>query len=139
MGFSYVVAVAVLLSSSLIFFGVIYSDYVHADTELNTAQQGFNTQTYDLEHSRINITGYQVKGAGPEFNVTLNITNAGSVTLSLKTANILVNGTLIQFNYSDQYLFPLEKGNITFQTTSGLHSVELVFSTGYEKFQEVNV
>ncbi|MCL4340527.1 MAG: flagellar protein F [Candidatus Thermoplasmatota archaeon] len=139
MGFSYVVAVAVLLSSSLIFFGVIYSDYVHADTELNSAQQGFNTLTYNLENSRINITGYQVKGLGPEFNVTLNITNTGSVTLDLRSANVLVNGTLVQFNYSDQYLFPLGDGNVTFQTTSGPHSVELVFSTGYEKFQEVNV
>jgi len=139
MGFSYVVAVAVLLSSSLIFFGVIYSDYVHANTEISSAQQSFNTHTYDLDNSRVNVTGYYVKAAGTSFKVTVNLTNSGSVTLDLNSSDVLVNGTITSFTYSNQFLFPLASGNITFQATTGLQSVEIVFNTGYEKFTEVSV
>ena len=139
MGFSYVVAVAVLLSSSLIFFGVIYSDYVHADTELNSAQQGFNTHSYDLENSRVNVTGYYIRPSNTSYNVTVNLTNTGSVTLNLGISNLLINGTVANFTYSGQYLFPLASGNITFREGTGEYSVEIVFNTGYEKYLEVKV
>ena len=139
MGFSYVVAVAVLLSSSLIFFGVIYSDYVHADTELNSAQQGFNTHSYDLENSRVNVTGYYVRPSGTLYNVTVNLTNTGSVALNMGLSNLLINGTVANFTYSGQYLFPLASGNITFRQSAGEYSVEIVFNTGYEKYLEVKV
>ena len=139
MGFSYVVAVAVLLSSSLIFFGLIYSDYVHAEADINSAQQGFNTRSYDLINSGINVTGYYHRISGTGVNVTLNLTNTGSVTLDLGNSTLLVNGTISSFSYAGQYLFPLKSGNLTFKTTSGLHSVEIVFNTGYQKYTEVSV
>ena len=139
MGFSYVVAVAVLLSSSLIFFGIIYSDYVHADAELKKAQDGFNTHSYNYLNSRVNITGYSYVASGTQYNVTVNMTNTGSATLNLNNTNLLVNGTITNFTYAAQYVFPQGNDNITFRVAAGTYVVELAFNTGYEKFMEVTV
>ena len=138
MGFSYVAAVAILLSSSLIFFGMVYGEFVQSNSQVSSAQNKMNQENYDLINSKVNITGYYVI-PGTTYNVTINMTNTGSVTLNLDTSSLLVNGTMTNFTPSSNYLFPLGKGNITFHSaTSGLKSVELIFNTGYEKFTEVD-
>ena len=137
MGFSYVVAVAVLLSSSLIFFGIIYSDYVHTESQINDAQHKANLQNYDYMNSMVSITNYSYASSGSNFTVTMNVTNTGSVTLNMNHTNILVNGSLVNFTYSGQYLFPLGNDTVVFTTGAGTHEVEMVFNTGYEKFEKV--
>ena len=137
MGFSYVVAVAVLLSSSLIFFGIIYSDYVHTESQINDAQQKAYLQNYDYTNSRVSISNYSYAPSGSNFTVAMNVTNTGSVTLNMNHTNILVNGSLVNFTYSGQYLFPLGNDTVVFTTGAGTHEVEMVFNTGYEKFEKV--
>ncbi len=137
MGFSYVVAVAILLSSSLIFFGIIYSDYVHTETQINDAQHKAYLQNYDYMNSKVSIDNYSYVTSGSNFTVTLNVTNTGSVTLNMNHTNVLVNGSLVNFTYGSQYLFPLGNDTITFTTGAGTHDVEMVFNTGYEKFENV--
>ncbi|MCL4337600.1 MAG: flagellar protein F [Candidatus Thermoplasmatota archaeon] len=137
MGFSYVVAVAILLSSSLIFFGIIYSDYVHTETQINDAQHKAYLQNYDYMNSKVSIDNYSYAASGSNFTVTLNVTNTGSVTLNMNHTNVLVNGSLVNFTYGSQYLFPLGNDTITFITGAGTHNVEMVFNTGYEKFEKV--
>lgn len=140
MGFSYVVAVAVLLSSSLIFFGMVYSDFVHAEAQMKSAQDQFNQNNYDYLNSQVSLSGYNYTLTGANYSVTLNVTNTGSVTLNLNDTNILVNGTLVNFTYSSQYLFPLGNDSLTFNVTgAGNYSVALVFGTGYQKYTEVTV
>jgi flagellar protein FlaF len=137
MGFSYVVAVAVLLSSSLIFFGIVYSDFVHTETQINDAQHNSNSQNYDYMNSKVIVDNYSYAASGSNFTVTMNVTNTGSVTLNLNHTNLLVNGTMVNFTYENQYLFPLGNDTIQFTTGAGSHNVEMVFSTGYEKFEKV--
>ncbi len=139
MGFSYVVAVAVLLSSSLIFFGIIYSDFVHTESQINDAQNKSNMQNYDYMNSKVTIDNYSYVASGSNFTVTMNVTNTGSVTLNLNHTNLLVNGSIVNFTYASQYLFPLGNDTVSFTTGAGSHDVELVFNTGYEKFEKVVV
>ena len=140
MGFSYVVAVAVLLSSSLIFFGMVYSDFVHADAQLKGAQDQFNQNNYDYLNSQVSLDGYNYTQTGSNFTVTMNVTNTGSVTLDMNGTNILVNGTLVNFTYSNQYLFPLGNESVVFKTTAaGNYSIDLVFNTGYQKYVKVTI
>lgn len=137
MGFSYVVAVAVLLSSSLIFFGIIYSDYVHTNQELSTAQQNSNELAYQYSHSSVNVSSYTAVAVSGGYNFTVTFDNTGSVTLDLNRSSLLVNGTLTNFTYRSQYLFPLGNDSISFIAPSSQVSMEMVFNTGYEKFVEV--
>ena len=137
MGFSYVVAVAVLLSSSLIFFGMVYSDFVHAEAQLKNAQDNFNNHNYDYLNSKVSITGYNYTPSGPNYSVTLNVTNTGSVTLDLNNTNLLVNGTLVNFTYANQYLFPLGNDSVQFTTGAGVYDIEIVFNTGYLQYGKV--
>jgi flagellar protein FlaF len=139
MGFSYVVAVAVLLSSSLIFFGIVYSDFVHAESQINNAQHNQNSQNYDYMNSKVIIDNYSYVASGSNFTITMNVTNTGSVTLNLADTNMLVNGSLVNFTYNSQYLFPLGNDTLDFTTGNGTHNVELVFNTGYEIFEKVVV
>ncbi len=140
MGFSYVVAVAVLLSSSLIFFGMVYSDFVHADAQLKGAQDQFNQNNYDYLNSQVSLDGYNYTQTGSNFTVTLNVTNTGSVTLDMNGTNVLLNGTLVNFTYSSQYLFPLGNESLTFGVSgNGSYSVEMVFNTGYKQYAKVTV
>ncbi len=137
MGFSYVVAVAILLSSSLIFFGVIYSDYVHTNTEISQSEQGQSQRMYDMINSKVNITSALEAGNSSQKNVTINLVNSGSVTLYLNQTNVLVNGTIHQFNFTREYLFPLQNETIRFTTTLQPVEVEIVFNTGYRAYVEV--
>jgi flagellar protein FlaF len=139
MGFSYVAAVAILLSSSLIFFGIIYSDYVHSETQLSNAQNDQNKQMYDYINSKVKITGYNVSPYNSVYNVTINMTNTGSISLDLMNSNLLLNGSLVNFSYSAEYLFPMANGSVTFQTGAGDYQVEIAFNTGYNVITEVKV
>lgn len=139
MGFSYVAAVAILLSSSLIFFGIIYSDYVHSETQLSNAQNDQNKQMYDYINSKVKITGYNVSPYNSVYNVTINMTNTGSISLDLMSSNLLLNGSLENFSYSGEYLLPMANGSVTFQTGSGDYQVEIAFNTGYNVITEVKV
>ncbi len=140
MGFSYVIAVAVLLSSSLIFFGMVYSDFVHADAQLKGAQDQFNQNNYDYLNSQVSLDGYNYTQTGSNFTVTMNVTNTGSVTLDMNGTNVLLNGTLVNFTYSTQYLFPLGNDSLTFNVSgAGNYSVNMVFDTGYQKYAKVTV
>ncbi|MCL4438180.1 MAG: flagellar protein F [Candidatus Thermoplasmatota archaeon] len=137
MGFSYVVAVAILLSSSLIFFGVIYSDYVHTNTEISQSEQGQSQRMYDMINSKVNITEALEAGNSSQKNVTINLVNSGSVTLYLNQTNVLVNGTIHPFNFTREYLFPLQNETISFTTSLQPVEVEIVFNTGYKAYVEV--
>ncbi len=142
MGFSYVAAAAILLSSTLIFFGMVYSDFVQSNLDIHSSNLNYDHQRYDYLNSNINVTGYSVSnlssGNTSSYAVTVNLTNTGSVTLSMNKTTLLLNGTMAAFNYSSEYLFPLGNGSITFNVnTTATYQVELVFSTGYEKFTEV--
>jgi flagellar protein FlaF len=139
MGFSYVAAVAILLSSSLIFFGMVYSDYVQSNVQINGAESQMTHQNYEYLNSNANITGYNVTTSNLTDTVTVNITNTGSITFNLNKTTVLLNGTIIQFNYSSEYLFPLESGNITFQSQPGNESLEIVYNTGYKEYVELSV
>ncbi|MEM0158762.1 MAG: hypothetical protein QW812_04550 [Thermoplasmataceae archaeon] len=138
MGFSYVVAVAVMLSSSLIFFGIIYSDYVHTNQELYSAQQSSNQLVYEYSHSDVNVSSISAVAVSGGFNISLTFQNTGSITLDLNKTSLLVNGTLTNFTYRSQYLFPLGNDSISFIAPSPQVAVEVVFNTGYEKYVEVN-
>ena len=137
MGFSYVVAVAILLSSSLIFFGVIYSDYVHMNGELTKSEQGQGQRIYDLVNSKVNITAALEAGNSSQKNVTITLVNTGSVTLYLNQTNVLVNGTVHSFNYTREYLFPLQNDTIMLTTSLEPVEVEIVFNDGYSIYAEV--
>ena len=139
MGFSYVAAVAILLSSSLIFFGMVYTGYVQSNVQINGAENQMTHQNYDYMNTQVNLTGYNVTSSNSTDQVTVNLTNTGSVTLSLEDSSVLLNGTLITFNYSSQYLFPLQSGHLTFVSQPGNVSLEIVYNTGYKQFKELNV
>ena len=140
MGFSYVVAVAVLLSSSLIFFGMVYSDFVHSEAQLNNAQNEHSINTYDYINSKVLITGYNSTPAtGSNYTVSVNLSNTGSVTMNLAKSNLLVNGSIVNFTYASQYLFPLGNDSVEFTTGAGSYNIEIVFNTGYEQFGKVTV
>lgn len=138
MGFSYVAAVAILLSSSLIFFGMVYTGYVQSNIQISGAESQLTHQNYDYLNTKVNVTGYNITKFGATDNVTVNLTNTGSITLDLKETSVLLNGTLITFNYSSEYLFPLQSGNFTFNTQPGNVSLEIVYNTGYKQFMELS-
>ena len=138
MGFSYVVAVAILLSSSLIFFGVIYSDYTHSNGEISKAEEGQGDRIYEYVNSKVNITSALEAGKNGSFNISLTMFNSGSVTLYMNQTDVLVNGTVHSFNYSREYLFPLQNETITLATSDSPAQVEIVFNTGYTVYYEVS-
>ncbi len=144
MGFSYVAAAAILLSSTLIFFGMVYSDFVQSNLELHGSSVNYDQQRYDYLNSNANITGYSItnvsSGNTSAYAVSMNITNTGSVTLKMNSTSLLVNGVLSSFNSSAEYIFPLgsDQMNFTVNSTS-TYDVEIVFNTGYEKYTVVSV
>ncbi|AKA49580.1 hypothetical protein IX51_11245 [uncultured archaeon] len=142
MGFSYVAAAAILLSSTLIFFGMVYSGFVQSNLEIHNSGVQYDHQRYDYLNSNVNITGYNVVNESTAnasaYKVYINMTNTGSVTLNMNSTDILVNGIMTGFNSSAEYLFPLGKGNVSFNVNStSTYDVEIVFSTGYEKYAKV--
>ena len=142
MGFSYVAAAAILLSSTLIFFGMVYSGFVQSNLEIHNAGTQYNQNSYDYLNSKVNITGYSVinesTANSSAYVVSINMTNTGSVTFSMNKTDVLVNGLITDYNSSTDYLFPLGTGNITITVNStASYDVKLVFSTGYDAYEKV--
>ncbi|MGC8609181.1 MAG: flagellar protein F [Thermoplasmata archaeon] len=137
MGFSYTVAAVIMLSSSLIFFGMVYSSYVQSNESITNANQKLMNEVYDYDHSRLVITGYfENLSAG---KVTVNFTNNGSIMLNLAESNVILNGSIIKFNYYPVYLFPLQNGSVSFSAGPGIYDFELVMQNGYEVYEKLVV
>ncbi|BAB59752.1 hypothetical protein [Thermoplasma volcanium GSS1] len=135
MGFSYTVAAVIMLSSTLIFFGIVYSSYVQSNTSITNANQKLIKNIYNLENTKIEIVSYYYNSSSSTFYV--NVTDNGSTSFNLSESNVILNGTLISFNESNQYIFPLETITISFKASPGIYSFELVMPDGYEVFKEV--
>ena len=137
MGFSYAVAVVILLSSSLIFFGLVYDQFQTGNVQLDNSLSNKNKIICGLENSKVSVSNYSVNKGVSGFNITINMTNNGSVALTMSQSNVLVNGTEMNFIYSSNYFLPLTKESISVSYPSGNTSVLIIFNTGYEKFIEV--
>jgi flagellar protein FlaF len=137
MGFSYAVAVVILLSSSLIFFGLVYDQFQTGNVQLDNSLSNKNKIICGLENSKVSVSNYSVIKGVSGFNITINMTNNGSVALTMSQSNVLVNGTEMNFIYSSNYFLPLTKESISVSYPSGNTSVLIIFNTGYEKFIEV--
>ncbi|MCY0851637.1 flagellar protein F [Thermoplasma acidophilum] len=135
MGFSYTVAAVIMLSSTLIFFGIVYTSYVQSNENIANANQKLVKSIYDLENTHVSITGYYYNSSSSLFIV--NLTNNGSQVFNMSMANVLINGTMVKFNVSGPYLFPLQAVSISFKEPAGTYSLEIVMPDGYEIFREV--
>ncbi|WP_237265254.1 flagellar protein F [Thermoplasma sp. Kam2015] len=135
MGFSYTVAAVIMLSSTLIFFGIVYTSYVQSNENLANANQKLVKNIYDLENTRVSIYDYYYNSSSSYF--VINLTNNGSQVFNMSLANVLVNGSLVKFNVSGQFLFPLQTVSITFKEPAGSYAVEIVMPDGYEIFKKV--
>ncbi len=135
MGFSYTVAAVIMLSSSLIFFGMVYSSYIQSNENITSANQKLMNEVYDYDHSKLSVTGYYMNTTAGR--VTINITNNGSVMFDLAESNLILNGSLMTFNYYPVYLFPLQNGSISFLAGKGIYDLELVLPNGYEVYEKL--
>ncbi|EQD50431.1 flagellar protein F [mine drainage metagenome] len=137
MGFSYAVAVVILLSSSLIFFGLVYNEFETGNIQLNNSLSNKNKIICGLENSHVSITNYSVKKDTSGYNIIINMSNNGSTTLIMANSNVLLNGTQVAFNYSENYFLPFTEEEINATYPSGNVTVIIAFSTGYEKYLQV--
>ena len=137
MGFSYAVAVVILLSSSLIFFGLVYDQFQTGNVQLDNSLSNKNTIMCGLENSKVSMSNYSVIKGVSGFDITINLSNNGSVTLLMSSTNVLFNGTVVKFIYSQNYFLPLSEEEISVVYPSGNASVVIAFNTGYEKFLQV--
>ena len=137
MGFSYAVAVVILLSSSLIFFGLVYDQFQTGNVQLDNSLSNKNKIMCGLENSKVSLSNYSVNKGVSGFNITINLTNNGSVALTMSQSNVLVNGTEVNFIYSSNYFLPLMKESISVNYQSGNASILIIFNTGYEKYIQV--
>lgn len=131
------VAVAILLSSSLIFFGMVYNANLQAELQIREAQQREIEHITEEVETALNVTSYEVRQNGSAYQVTMNLTNTGSVTVALGESTLLVNGTVVNFTFSAPYLFPQGRGHITFDAPSVPFTYELVAQDGYSIYGEV--
>ncbi len=83
MGFSYAVAVVILLSSSLIFFGLVYDQFQTGNVQLDNSLSNKNKIMCGLENSKVSLSNYSVIKGVSTFNITINMTNNGSVALTM--------------------------------------------------------
>ncbi|MHB1492153.1 MAG: flagellar protein F [Thermoplasmataceae archaeon] len=137
MGFSYAVAVVILLSSSLIFFGLVYDQFQTGNIQLDNSLANKNKIICGLENSKVSLSNYTVVKQTAQFSITINLTNNGSTTLIMSNTNILFNGTEVKFSYSENYFLPMSAEEINVIYPSGNATVLLAFNTGYEKFIQV--
>lgn len=135
MGFSYTVAAVIMLSSTLIFFGIVYTSYVQSNENIANANQKLIKNIYDLENTHVSVISYYYNSSSSLFIV--NLTNNGSQVFNMSLANVLVNGTLVKFNASSEFLFPLQTVSVKFKEPAGTYSLEIVMPDGFEIFRQV--
>lgn len=94
MGFSVAAAAAILFAGGLVCFSVVMQAMTHANEDVRDAKVAEEQRVQERLDSKISITNGTANGTV----VDVNLTNAGSSTIHVRSLDVLVNGTLYTLN-----------------------------------------
>ena len=94
MGFSVAAAAAILFAGGLVCFSVVVESVQKATDDVREARAREEARALDLAHSEMDLINGTANGTAVE----LNLTNNGSVTIHVRSLDVLLNGTLYTAN-----------------------------------------
>ncbi|MEZ5334887.1 MAG: hypothetical protein R2741_06465 [Methanolobus sp.] len=138
MGFELSVVTVIFFISAVLLGTFSYTMLSSSDEIIDDASQ----DRYNMQNSRLQ-TDIEVDDAIPDiygsyYNLTVIISNTGSETLHFNELNVLVDGNLVSYSYTDttDTWTPAETRNLTVNYLSGLgmHRVKVVTENGVSAY-----
>ena len=91
MGFSVSGSAAILFIAAFVCVGILYSAAYNGYERVEDADESYDDRMLEQRNTAVNITNATYNASGNE-DVTVNVTNEGSTSLSINETDILVNG-----------------------------------------------
>jgi archaellum component FlaF (FlaF/FlaG flagellin family) len=106
MGFSVIAAAAIVGLTLFMAVEIITSDLLPTIDEMNKSYGDMKDRYQNQLQSDINITTIVRSANGSNYDYNITVKNTGSITLTTKDFQILINGSEYQFNCSGEKLYP---------------------------------
>lgn len=138
MGFSLVAAFGIISVTIIIAVGIISENILPSVKNLNDSYDQQAKRQLNRLQTNINITEVTVTAYGPNYNHSILLKNAGSITLNTSDFIILINGVPQLFTSSKPYIYPEKQAyfNITNVPGLGAQRLKIITENGISKYYE---
>lgn len=139
MGFSLSAATAIIGVGIFLSIQYVVSDVIPSMTETHDSLESMKNRAVEKIQSDIIISNFTYTITGSLYNLSVSVKNTGSTTLELKYFNMLVNGSIQNFTYSDYYLYPLKTAMINLSYQPSIGRLKIVSDNGVSDYLEYNI
>ncbi len=120
MGFSLTATWAIIGASAIIIIELLSTLFFPLIVGVDESTTHNNVAMLDLINTKFNLQNISLQPNGTTTDLQLQINNTGQTTLDLSQCNLLIDGTISTFSYTQPYLFP--------QQTTTLHATNLTIT-----------
>jgi archaellum component FlaF (FlaF/FlaG flagellin family) len=145
MGFSTTAAFAIIMISIFISVSFIAGELVKSFNDLNLAIKKQEHRKYELENTDFKISSvYAWNITSSSYNVRIELSNTGAVTLDSSKFAIIVDGICYEnFTYNSSNFYPLEGLQLQLNNLPGgessVHRLKIVSENGAERYATFTV
>ncbi|MBO8182206.1 MAG: hypothetical protein H0Z28_05355 [Archaeoglobus sp.] len=144
MGFSTIAAFAIIMISLFISMSFIAGELVKSFNDIDLAVKKQEHRKYELENTDFEITSVNAwNTTATTYNVTVDLTNTGAVTLDSSKFTVIVDGISYDFTYNQSNFYPLEGVRLELNNLPGgegsSHRLKIVAENGVERYATFSV
>ena len=144
MGFSTIAAFAIIMISLFISMSFIAGELVKSFNDIDLAVKKQEHRKYELENTDFEITSVNAwNTTATTYNMTVDLTNTGAVTLDSSKFTVIVDGISYDFTYNQSNFYPLEGVRLELNNLPGgegsSHRLKIVAENGVERYATFSV
>lgn len=139
MGFSTSAAAAIIGVGVFLSVQYIVGDVIPSMTDTHDSLEAMRDRAVDQMQSDINITNVVNTSSGSLYNLSVSVRNTGSTTLEISYFNVLINGSIQDFNCTSSYIYPEKTEKIYLYNQAKSGRIKIVTDNGISDYYEYNV
>ena len=131
MGFSTSAAFAIVGVCIFVCMDILSGSVLPSLSELNESYRAMERRAVERVNTGISITNI-TKTPGIPYSIRIEVKNTGSTNLDVSRFTVMINGTIVEYSYDKNYLYPCDTVNIsvTNLTYGGVIRVKIVTGNG---------
>jgi len=118
-GFSLVAAFSIIGVSMFIALQIFTGSLLPSMTESGESYDTMVERNINRIQTDINISSVTTRANKSNYDHNFTVKNSGSVTLNISKFTVLINGVYQSYNYTEKYLYPEKKTNVTVDNLPG--------------------
>ena len=141
MGFSLSATWAILGASLIVIIELVATAFFPAVAEIENAESDIGSRLLERLNTNFVLENFSWTANSTNYDGTFQINNTGETTIDLSGCQLLLDGVVVPFQYSTQYIFPKDLQQIDLENVSISENalVKVVTNNGRETYQMVYV